>query len=210
MRNRLSLGLLSVAILTMASCQPASKSVVGSGSAKKELKPFLKLEEHQEKGKSVGTWDVQAFGVKQLTLRLLVLSDGKSQSKQEATYQWNNWPKDQLEATWRLHFKTQSNDSPGAAASRRYSFDVDFENAKPDTITPQGGQAEVTGQFNWQNQEVRSKAIIDSGEQRIICLKIFDPVQGDKKIEYNSSSIESLLKITTGGRVVLVLTMEWK
>jgi len=187
--------------------------VADEREAKKERESSFVLDSHQElkfkDGITMDVWDVRATRIRELTVRLLIIADGKSQVAREEKLKWDNWPKEQAEEAWQLYYLLQDNQALGAKRERVPSFTIRFGSAKPRSSTGMRSTLSVDGEFSTPSTSTSAKAAINASEESVVYVQIHNPAKWSGTIEFGRT-VESLIKIANGGRVIVALTLEWK
>jgi hypothetical protein len=212
-------GIIVLAVL-FAACQkggqPAPTPPPGKSAttgAKQDSHPMLEIRNRREldfePGIKLTAWDFRAFRVAELTVRLLVIKDGKSQVVQELACKWENWPDSTSEAAWRLLYVLQDGDPFGAKNKRLPAITLAFDDAAPTSSTNKRSNQFVEGEFRLHHGASRKDGTLARSRPDIIYYHFYNATTDDSSTTL-SGTVDSLVEASQGGHTAVAIAVEWK
>jgi hypothetical protein len=192
---------------------PAEPTHLNEKAAKSDgsAKPFCTIEmspyKVQEETLTLQAWSLKIYGLKSLTSRLLMITDGKVNVSNELTYIWNKWEPSTPSATGQMVLVVHDGSAFGAKEKRLPTLGMVFQggpkweySARNSGLFLEGNLKDKFGS-SWPWNLELGKAIIFS--------QIY--MAPDKfQIANISSSIESAIATSKEGRPVLAVEVEAK
>jgi hypothetical protein len=188
-------------------------------TGREQAKPTLSLDTHQslplKDGAGLELWKGKATGLKELKVRLMVLSDGKSRVVQAIDCSWDKWPIDRVVTTWQLYLLQDREEEYGADGRQKWRLHlpwvgVQFEAAPPGRTIRETSPPEVSGEFVELFSNPGSAGDIRSSEQRVVYFRYYFPPSSGRYSIDPEETVESLTKKAVEGRVIVALAVEWK
>jgi hypothetical protein len=215
--------IIGIAILAslLASCQrsgqpapvPTGDRPPATEASKRDAGPVIEIRAQQEldfePGIRLTVWDLRASRVQQLTAKLLVIKDGKSEVAQELVCKWDNWPESKPEAAWRLYYLLQDGEPFGAKNKRLPTITLTFADAAPSSTAKKRSTQFLEGEFRIRHSESRKDNTLDQARAEVIYYGFYDPAKGDTSVTLGSS-VEALVEASKGGRTAVAIVVEWK
>ncbi len=202
--------LISLAIACQQSKQAAPTPAQGSAIAVQPVIEIQRLDEVTfEPGIKFMDWKLRACRVGELTARLLVIKDGKSNVAQEMICKWDAWPENRKEAIWHLHYVLQDGEPFGAKNKRMPGISMTFDDVAPTTTARKRSVHLVEGEFRSTMAESRRDNTLDPTRAEMLYHSFHVPVLGDSSVSIERN-VDSLIEATKGGRTAVVIVVEWK
>jgi hypothetical protein len=212
---------LAVVICLLVSCQKASqpapalsqKTPSGTVSKQDSPDPVLEITNRRQldfgPGIEMTRWDFRASRVQELTVRLLVMKDGKSEQAQEVACKWDQWPQSDREASWHLHYLLQDGDPFGAKNKRLPAITLSFDAAAPTSSVQKRSHEFVEGEFGAQQSASTNDGALNPARPHLVYYRFYDPAKGDSSVTL-SGTVESLTEASKDGRTAVAIVVEWK
>ena len=175
-------------------------------------KPFCSIEmspyKLQEEAFTLQSWSLKLYGLKSLTSRLMVVSDGKVNVANEVTYIWEKWEPSTPPASGQLFLVVHDGSAFGAKGKRLPSLAIDFQNG------PRGGHHARNSGLLLEG-DLKDKLwsswpwSFEKGKAMIFSQLFLSP--GDQFQAANiAPGLENAIATSKGGRTVLLVEMETK
>jgi hypothetical protein len=202
--------LVLIAVTVAMSCNktakppgPSSSTGPRVPSCSAEATPEVQLTD----GTELRVWNLKASELKQLTCRLLVITDGKVQTANEVEYRWENWEPSALPVTGQLAVLIQDGKAFGVQGKRLPSMTLDFKNSPPYTRIEKPTKLMLEGELHPEMGSTLTRTN-QLGEWTAIYVRVFTPTPNTSKA-YSLGDREGLVKASKGGRTVVAVELEW-
>lgn len=217
MKNFLSPLLVCLAVLPVTSCNrpanPPASSIATSvaGSESKAAPPSFGVESLREVKLDHGTvlriWNLKANGLKQLTVSLLVATDGKVQTANEVEYQWNKWGPTAPEASGQLLLLLQDGKAFGVKGKLLPLLALDLQGSPAHAKT--GTKMELFLEGELQPHSTSFTPGNPLPKRSVIYAQLFLSKADDTGPFSLGTDLESVVATSKGGRTVVAVAVEW-
>ena len=176
--------------------------------------PFLRVETyetHSFHGETkLHAWTLQGYGIKELTVRLLHISNGQSKVVNESVLTWNEATASKT--TGRILFLSTDGQAFGAKGKRSFSLSVAFDDIAPNSGLSKsyshlfeevsGSSGRLTHSMNDGDIGVRVR-----GTTFLYRVVFLPPVY--VKFSF-TNKLDSLIEISKNGATIVAVTLDWK
>ncbi len=176
-----------------------------------ETAPFCSIESRREFGLQDGTqlqvWNLKMSGLKSLTSRLLIATDGKMQTANEVEYKWEKWEQSSPAATGQLVLLIQDGKPFGVKEKRLPLLALDLQNSPSNSrIGKQQGLFVEGDLLNSMSSSSEAGSLM---RKSIIFAQLFMPRSTTTMSISLGSDLESVMIASKGGRTVVAVEVEW-
>jgi hypothetical protein len=208
--------------LLLAGCnKPAGTSTPGNAPQQdlKEPKqtteipaqPFCSVDAPMEKdfqeGAVIQTWNLKVYGLKSLTARLLIITDGKVNTANESALMWNKWEPTAPPATGQLVLLIQDGVAFGAKGKRLPSLSLELVGSP--TFSGHANSSKLFLAADLQVKLTSSWSVGFEIGKQLIYSQIFLEPGGQQLKETNlRSDLDTAINISRDGRTVLAVELE--
>lgn len=158
-------------------------------------------------GAEMRLWDLKASGLKRLTARLLIATDGKVQPATEIEYKWPKWSSTDPAATGQLVLLFQDGAAFGAKGKRLVQLALDLQNSPSNSKTTKRSQRLLEGDL--QSRVTNATGTGSLARQEIVYSQLLQPSDAPLGSVTLSSDPESLAGASQDGRTVVAVELEW-
>jgi hypothetical protein len=213
---------LCICGLLLASCSrpQAAKSVLAAekpSPAQEVASPML-IDSYRkidfQPGIQLHVWNVRALGLKELSISLLVIRDGKRQTASRTDYKWDKWDISQPLVAGQIVLLMHDGQQFGVKDKRLPILAIDFAKL------PDGTQSATTSNNILIEGALNSRGGAATGPGSLMS---FPPGQGHKAVLYGelfapvtdlasvslTPDLDALIKAANSGRTVVAVCLEW-
>jgi hypothetical protein len=187
--------------VAIPAAEPEPKAVEPSCAV--ESARELKLDD----GTELRTWNLKANGLKRLTARMLVATDGKVQVPNEEEYKWDKWEPAAPKASGQLVLLMQDGKAFGVKGKRLPLMALDLQGSPSHAKTGKRMGLLLEGELH----PMLTHASYDTPLEKrsIIFAQLFLPKVGALGTFTLGSDLESLAAASKEGRTVVAIALEW-
>ena len=206
---------LLLALLAAPACQrpaatPATAVAASAGPAPAAT-PSCSIESAREVKLADDTelrvWDLKATGLKRLTARLLLATDGKVETLNEIEYTWNQWEPTGPAASGSLVLLVQDGKAFGVKGKRLPQLALDLRGSPSHARTGKRISRMLDGDL--QSRVTSSSHTSSLGERNVLYAQLFVPAADAGGTFALGSDPDSVAEASKGGRTVLAVTVDW-
>jgi hypothetical protein len=182
--------------------EPAPKAVAPSCAVESAREHKL------DDGTELRVWGLKANGLKRLTARLLVATDGKVQVANEVEYKWDKWEPAAPEASGQLVLLVQDGKAFGVKGKRLPLMALDLQGSPSHAKTGKKMGLLLEGELHrWMTSSSYSTPL---GERSVIYAQLFLPKADAAGTLTLGSDLESVGAASKEGRTVVAVALEWE
>lgn len=197
--------LACLAILPLTSCnKPAAPPAPAAPACAVESAQEHKLDD----GAELRVWSLKANGLKRLTARLLVATDGKVQVANEVEYKWDKWEPAASEASGQLVLLVQDGKAFGVKGKRLPLMALDLHGSPPHAKTGKKMGLLLEGELH--SRMTRSLYTTPLGERSVLYAQLLLPKADATGTFWLGSDLESVGAASKEGRTVVAVALEWE
>ena len=209
--------LACLAVLPLTSCNgpaaPPAPSAAASvaGPEPKAAPPSCGVESPRKVKLDDGTdllvWNLKANGLKQLTARLLVATNGKFQTTNEVEYKWDKWEPTAPEASGQLLLLLQDGKAFGVKGKRLPLLALDLQGSPSHAKTGKKMGLLLEGDLH-----PRASSSTPSNplpKHHVIYAQLFMPKADATGTVSLGTELESMAATSEEGRTVVAVALEW-
>jgi hypothetical protein len=152
-------------------------------------------------------WNLRANGLKRLTARLLVATDGKVQVANEVAYQWDKWEQAAPEASGQLVLLIQDGKAFGVEGKRLPLMALDLQGSPAHATT--GTKMGLLLEGRLHPRMTNSSYSRPLGERSVLYAQLFLPKADAAGTFTLGSDLDSVAAASKEGRTVVAVALEW-
>jgi hypothetical protein len=217
MATRIFSLLACLAVVTVTSCNkptappaPVAAAPVG-GSEPQANPPSCSVESAREiklgDGTELRVWNLKASGIKRLTARLLIATDGKAPPANEVEYRWQAWEPAAPAASGQLVLLVQDGKAFGVKGRRLPLLALDIVGSPSNSKTDKKMGLLLEGELH--SSMTHSSYGTPLGERSVLYAQLFLPKAEATGTFSSGSDPESVAAASKDGRTVVAVTLEW-
>jgi hypothetical protein len=201
--------LACLAVLPLTSCnKPAAPAAVPGPKSGQLTCAVVSAQEHTlDGGTDLRVWSLKANGLKRLTARLLVATDGKVQVANEIEYKWNEWDSAAPEASGQLVLLIQDGKAFGVNDMRLPLIALDLQGSPSHAKTGNKMQFLLSGELHPRMSS--SSYATPLANRSVLYAQIFLPKADAPGPLTLGSDVDSLAAASKEGGTVLAVALEW-
>ena len=207
--------LACLAVVPLAACNKpgvppagmAATVVVPAGSPAPGCTIVAKRDVKLGDGTELRVWDLQAAGLKQLTARLLIATDGKVEPANEVEYKWSAWGPDAKPATGQLVLLIQDGKPFGVKGKRLPLLGLDLDGSPSYART--GVQRDIKLEGDLKSRTTSSSYTSPLGRRTVLYSQLFVKPDDPGNTFSLGSDPDTVAASSKGGRTVVAVTLEW-
>jgi hypothetical protein len=221
MAPRIQSLLICFTLVTFASCsKPTPKQralpepVATVSSTESELKTATRscsIESSREfkldDGNEIRIWNIKTFGLKLLTVRLLIVTNGNAETVNELEYKWQTWDSNSPPASGQLVFLIQDGKLFGVKGKRFPQISLDIEGSPSNTKTGKKVDLFLEGEFNSRMTNVSNGTHLS--QNSVIYSQLFLSKADTSGTASLGSDLESVIASSKHGGKVIAVTLDW-
>ena len=158
-------------------------------------------------GTELRIWDMKLSGLKQLTAKLLIATDGKIQTANEIDYKWETWAADATAATGQLVLLVQDGKAFGTKDKKLPLMGLDIQGAPSQSMTGKKSSLFLTGELQSRSSHTSQKGSL--GKRNLVYAHLFVPKDNDMGNFSFGSNPDELAESSKNGRTVLAIEVTW-
>ena len=194
------LGVLSLTSCTMPAARPAPAV---ERSCAIESGGWVRLDD----GTELRIWNLKANGLRRLTARLLVVTDGKAQVANEVEINWDEWEPASSEASGQLVLLIQDGKVFGAKDKRLPQIGLDVQGSPPQDRFEKKMTLLMDGDLH--SELSRSSYSTPVGEEGVLHAQLFVPQTDAPFSSTLGWDLDSFAATAKEGRAVVAVTLGW-
>lgn len=207
--------LVCLIALSAASCnrqpsQPTVVAVTPRMPAEPSVTPSCEVESSRtvklDDGTELRIWDLKMAGLKQLTAKLLIATDGKVQTANEIEYKWETWEASVV-ATGQLVLLVQDGKAFGVKDKQLPLLGLDLKGEPPRFMTGKKSNLLLNGELQSRMSTAMQKQSL--GKRNLIYAHLFTPKDNPASGFSITSDPEQLAAASKDGRTVLAVELSW-
>jgi hypothetical protein len=152
-------------------------------------------------------WNLKANGLKQLTVRLLVATDGKIQTAHEVAYRWDKWEPSAPAASGQLVLLLQDGRAFGVKGKRLPLLALDLQGS-PDHVRT-GNRMGLVLQNELHPRMTTATHSNPLFTPSVLYAQLFVPRANDMGAFSLGSDLHSVAAASKEGRTVVAVALEW-